>query len=38
MTATRNPRERGSTLLLFTFLMLLLVIPMIGLAIDGSVV
>lgn len=33
---TRN-RERGATVLLFTFCTFLLIVPMIGLAIDGSI-
>lgn len=34
----RSKRERGASLILFTFLTTLLVIPVIGLAVDGAVV
>ncbi len=33
-----RPRQRGATLILFTFLITLVLIPLIGLAIDGAVV
>src|SRR5579884_3879999 len=34
----RKRRQRGATLLLFTFLTALVLIPLIGLAVDGAVV
>ncbi len=37
-SASSDHGERGATLILFTFLAVLVVIPMIGLAIDGSIV
>jgi uncharacterized Tic20 family protein len=36
--ARRKPGERGSTLILFSFLLSSLLIPIIGLAIDGSII
>lgn len=33
-----NRRERGATLLLFTLMLLLIVVPLVGLAIDGGVI
>lgn len=34
----RKQKQRGATVILFTFMMILVVIPIIGLAIDGSIV
>ena len=36
--SNQNHKERGATFILFTFLMVFLIIPIIGLAIDGSIV
>jgi Flp pilus assembly protein TadG len=38
ITGGRKQKQRGATMILFTFLMVLVIVPVIGLAIDGSIV